>query len=489
MSILMHHRDQRCNALQSVFGIFLHSCNTPEKLVKVLAHMGLTISLTSVHRALRSLSVQSEANIRQMASSLLTSHGYDNFDAESKALVPTVDGIKERLMHLTSGAILRLDHGVTREDLRCSQYLWDRSELNHLASDPQVFNAHATFSRLLELHPEPPIPSDGLSRRGRFRRWFFQLTLFKYGPAYFHQFQTTLHDPEPVDPIPVTKLEYMPYRAMDINQSKVSGNIEAIQNIFAQAGLGDPTRPGCADVEDISEYVTLVHGDLGTYERVLSAKRQRKQEKNPYNRLQSVEFVIGLFHLKMAAADAIWRALVGPDHAREDLTSFMKIAAKLRPDDSSRLASNAKFREQHELIGHVGALLRLDAWREEIVRQGKHSTLESWAASKPTLSEVEAVAERLVRGYVEGDGLDLYKLRMCGVDTRDQVQENTMRIHNYLLLYEELSYAMNAGDIGRVETLLVPWVLLFRATGKHKYGTQALRFMHALYFIHPPGLR
>lgn len=236
MSILMHHRDQRCNALQSVFGIFLHSCNTPEKLVKVLAHMGLTISLTSVHRALRSLSVQSEANIRQMASSLLTSHGYDNFDAESKALVPTVDGIKERLMHLTSGAILRLDHGVTREDLRCSQYLWDRSELNHLASDPQVFNAHATFSRLLELHPEPPIPSDGLSRRGRFRRWFFQLTLFKYGPAYFHQFQTTLHDPEPVDPIPVTKLEYMPYRAMDINQSKVSGNIEAIQNTSHKLG-------------------------------------------------------------------------------------------------------------------------------------------------------------------------------------------------------------------------------------------------------------
>ncbi len=468
--------------------MFLHSCNAPEKLVKVLAHMGLSISLASIHRALYSLSGKCETTLRELGQTLLVSHGYDNFDAESRALIPTVEGSKERLMHLTSGAMFRLDHGVTLEDLRCSRLLWDRSSSNHLATDPRPFDPHATIYHLLTMHPELPLPSSGLSRRGRFRAWFFQRTLFLHGPQYFRQSLSDLSDPEPVEMIPVTKLQYLPYRAMDINQSKTAGNIDALENIFAQAGIGDPTRPGSGLVTDISEYVTIVHGDLGTYERVLSAKRQRKQEKTPFNRLQSVEFAIGLFHLKMAAADAIWRMEVSPDHAREDPTSFLKICGKLRPDDSSRLVSNAKFREQHELIGHVGTLLRLDAWRVEVERSTTHSSLESWASSRPSVAEIEEVARRLVLNYVE-DGIDIHGLRSRSSDIRDKVQENTMRTHNYLLLYEELSYALNAGDIGRFETLVVPWVLLFRGTGKHKYGTQTLRFMHALYFIYPDGLR
>ena len=101
---------------------------------------------------------------------------------------------------------------------------------------------------------------------------------------------------------------------------------------------------------DISEIVTIIHGDLGTYERLLSACRRRAVEHTPYDRLNSVVFAMGMFHLKMAAADTIWRLLVAPTHARSDETSFMKIAGRLRPNDSSRLVSNANFRQQHELI-------------------------------------------------------------------------------------------------------------------------------------------
>ncbi len=326
--------------------------------MKVLAHMGLSVSLVSVHRALTSLSITCEDKIFELGQTLLISHGYDNFDAESRALVPTVEHSKERLMHLTSGAIFRLDHGVKLEHLQYSRLLWDRSELNPFASDPRRFDPHGTLLRMMTLHPEPPTVANGrLSRRGRFRAHFLMRTLFEHGPSSFRQHLPSLSDPEPIEMIPDTKLEWLPYRAMDINQSKTSGNIEAIQNIFRQAGLGDPLKPGCSDFEDISEYVTIMHGDLGTYKRVLSAKRQRSQEKTPYNHLQSVKFVIGLFHFKMAAADALWRVLVAPEHSREDLTSFMKIVAKLRPDDSSRPVNNAKFQEQHELIADVGMVL------------------------------------------------------------------------------------------------------------------------------------
>ncbi len=48
---------------------------------------------------------------------------------------------------------------------------------------------------------------------------------------------------------------------------------------------------------------------------------------------------------------------------------------------------------------------------------------------------------------------------------------------------------MNTGDIGRVENLLASWIPLFQASGKHKYGTQTLRFMHSLYNVYPDGLQ
>ncbi|TBU61019.1 hypothetical protein BD310DRAFT_767432, partial [Dichomitus squalens] len=235
--------------------------------------------------------------------------------------------------------------------------------------------------------------------------------------------------------------------------------------------------------------ITIFYGDLSTYERARSAKRQRKQEKTPYNRLQSCEFGLGMFHFKMAAADALWRIESEKEDARRDSTSFMKVVAKLRPDDSSRLVSSAKFRERHELIADVGTVLRLDAWRVAVSQSKGFASLESWAVSKPSLAKIEEIAERLVMNYTEGDGIDLHAMKARSTDVRDQAQENTIRTHHYILLYEELSYALNAGDIGRLETLLVPWILLFRATGKHKYGNYTLRFWHALYFIYPEGLR
>jgi hypothetical protein len=57
------------------------------------------------------------------------------------------------------------------------------------------------------------------------------------------------------------------------------------------------------------------------------------------------------------------------------------------------------------------------------------------------------------------------------------------------LLYEEISYAMNAGDIGRVETCLVLWIMMFKATGKHKYAMDLVQFLCAVHFEYPEGLR
>jgi hypothetical protein len=96
---------------------------------------------------------------------------------------------------------------------------------------------------------------------------------------------------------------------MKIKQSSVDGNIEVMENLLQQGGLGDPTDPGfCANGDvDMSEFVLFVHRDLLTKERLDTVQDSQRIEDTPRNRFQFVVFLLGLFHYKMACADALWR--------------------------------------------------------------------------------------------------------------------------------------------------------------------------------------
>ncbi|KIK92369.1 hypothetical protein PAXRUDRAFT_147514 [Paxillus rubicundulus Ve08.2h10] len=72
---------------------------------------------------------------------------------------------------------------------------------------------------------------------------------------------------------------------------------------------------------------------------------------------------------------------------------------------------------------------------------------------------------------------------------RDQQYENGLLLNKYMLLHEELAYTMNIGNIGCVEACLVPWILIFKATGKHKYAMHMTEFLCKVHFTYPEGLR
>jgi hypothetical protein len=62
-------------------------------------------------------------------------------------------------------------------------------------------------------------------------------------------------------------------------------------------------------------------------------------------------------------------------------------------------------------------------------------------------------------------------------------------MHQYYLLYEEITYTLNYSDIGHIETLFPVWIYIFRGVGKHKYGNQMEKFMTDLYFLYPEQLK
>lgn len=487
MSVLLQNTSQHCNAFQSAVGVYLHACRASEAVIEFLSRIGISISRTSIDNAVRSLWKESHVNIRQLAQTLLGAYAFDNFDMEVKHLVPTVEKPQDSLLHLTSGTLLPLYHGVSTEDLRCSSELWSKSKLN--PENRTSGTGGIDWTELTNIHPDPPHTS-GLTRRERFGRWKFLHDLVHHGPGYFRQFAGDLGEPEVLEQIPVVKTEQVPVEGMDVNQSSVQGNADALENLFKQGGVGDPqdVDPDRAKgLRDVGDHVIIVHGDLSTCERVQSLQVSRSEEKTPWRRLQPVVFCMGLFHLKMAAADAIWRIFIQPTKAREDPTSLMAYVAQIRPKETGKIGSKPGFRRMHEVIQHVGIASRLDCWATEVKKRRIQGTLEEWAERKPSWDEVTEVATHLIRTYVANRTFS--ELRWSPENERDPQWENTLLREQYFLLYEELSYAMNSGDIGRVEDCFMPWVYIFRGCGKHKYAAQMLRFLHDLYKVYPERLR
>ncbi|KAF7348211.1 hypothetical protein MSAN_01774300 [Mycena sanguinolenta] len=457
--------------------------------------MGISISPAAIHNAIHALSAETVETLREMGQTLLVGYAYDNFDINFPTIVPTIEKGSDPLTHLTSGALIHLEHGVVLEDLACSEELWSKSALN-----PAVIPTSSTQTYdLKNIHPEVDHPS-GLTRRERFNAWKFKSDLFEHGPASLRSRFKTLSPPETVEQIPVVKMRYAPARAMDINQSTHSGNISAIENLLAQGGVGPPVDPNedplkipprrrLRNVVSLLNYVVLFFGDLGTFERVQGVLLRRSIEGTPWLRHQFIVFVMGFFHLKMACADAIWRIFIEPKDSRIDNNSLMAYVAQHRPRETGKIGSNPGFRRMHEVIRHDGIVLRLDAWRVEAKRRNPlWTSLEEFTKSKPSDSLIDDMANYLAEHYVSGGEVDIYELRSKPLTYRDKQHENILILHQYLLLYEEVSFAMNRGDIGRLETAFMPWISIFRAVGKHKYSAHMTKYLTDVHFVYPPRL-
>ncbi|KAJ7213661.1 hypothetical protein C8J57DRAFT_1096749 [Mycena rebaudengoi] len=169
-----------------------------------------------------------------------------------------------------------------------------------------------------------------------------------------------------------------------------------------------------------------------------------------------------------------------------DDNSLMAYVAQSRPRETGKIGSNPGFRRMHEVIQHTGIVLRLDAWRVEAQRRNPAWTsLELFAKSEPSEQLIEDMANHLAEQYVAGGDVDLYVTRSKAAASRDEQHENILLLHQYLLLYEETLFAMNRGDIGRLETVFPLWIAILRAVGKHKYSAHMTKYLTDVHFVYP----
>ncbi|KAF8170079.1 hypothetical protein BJ912DRAFT_861513 [Pholiota molesta] len=487
ISIMMQSTNRYCNTLQSVMGIFLHSCNAPETITDLLARIGLSIASSTVNLAVTNLSKEAYVGMQRLGQGLLVSYAFDNLDIDLKHSVPTVEKPQDTLIHITSGTMLPLYHGITQADLDCSDFLWQRFYRNPNIKPEDVPNI--SFYDLLNIHPKPPPHPTGLTRRERFNAWKYRSDLVQFGPEYFRTFLKDLGDPEAIDEIPILKTSQTPLRAVDVSPSTPAGNVEALKSFFQQTKIGDPLDSG-EDIQSVGNSVVLLFGDLLTGQHIRSVLESRSSEATPWRRMQFGVFVMGLFHLKMACVDALWRIFINHKKSDVDETSLMSHIGQIRPKETGRILTKPGFRRMHEVVQHVGIVTRLDLWRIEAERRNHaHKTLEDLGKSKPTWETIVQMSYDIVKKDSEAGKYVNHQRTQNTDKERDQQYENTVLQGKYFLLYEEMSHAMNHGDIGRVEDLFVPWIFIFLGCGKHKYATEMRRSLENIHFIYPAGLK
>lgn len=472
---VVNANNQKCNLLGSLIGVFLHACNTPDRVIDVLWRMNTSISVSSIINSINSLSEESAKHIKAAGRTLLYSFVLDNFDVQLKHKASTVEQSKETMFHLISGSLVKLAH-ASRDSLKYLSYLWERSRFNDQRT---IALPRPSIHALINLHPNR-LDSHGLNRKERFTAWKFMSDLCMHGPKYFRQFLSRLSGPEDIEKIPIVKTHQVPAKSMRFNNSTIDGNIDAIENLLNQGG-----------VEGLEDYVVIFHGDVGTGERFRSAQMYRSIERTERDRLQFVIFVPGMFHTEMTCADALYRMFLESTAGHSDESSLYGCIALLYPNNTTnRIANNkASFQTLSDCITHVGTSDRLECWRAYIQSMFPDmDTLDSWASLNPSFEDVYAIARVLASTY-NLTSVKAEKLRKKPLEERDQQYENSLARIDYFLLYEETVHSMRHGDIGRLETCLYKWIPVFKGTGKHKYANMLSEFMLDVHFVYPADLR
>ncbi|KAF8179319.1 hypothetical protein K438DRAFT_1603870, partial [Mycena galopus ATCC 62051] len=149
-------------------------------------------------------------------------------------------------------------------------------------------------------------------------------------------FRRVVGKPEMIEQIPVVKMRWSPSKSMDIKQSTVAGNMQVIPELLEQGGVGEQQHLG-TECYLYNSFVVLFHGDLGTGERITSLLQHHSMEHSPWQRYQYVIYVMGLFHLKMTCADAIYRIFIEPNGGREDVNSLMRFIGVLGVPEPRRV--------------------------------------------------------------------------------------------------------------------------------------------------------
>ncbi|KAK0455373.1 uncharacterized protein EV420DRAFT_1272688 [Desarmillaria tabescens] len=301
------------------------------------------------------------------------------------------------------------------KDLQFTEELQETSEYNiHVPpNDPQIYKP-----RIDDILPTSPLTGSSTKDMQSLYEafaWHVCSILIEFRGVGFAKFKTKLGMPGSVQSLPVRKTANHPGHAMHADKSTYDGTWEVFVNLAKQRDWTD---------EELKRFIELIHGDLATREQYEGLQRMQVIEKSAKNHLDFVVFVLGLFHLKMAAANAYWRIHMEPKPDRDEPVGLFEYINYLRPKATAEFAAKngPGFRSMHEIIYHATWTDILECWHVEAKKRQGIQTLEDFAQLNPTWDDIVSMSTSIVDNYLPsqdfGDEYERDKTR------RDTVFEN-----------------------------------------------------------------
>ena len=120
-------------------------------------------------------------------------------------------------------------------------------------------------------------------------------------------------------------------------------------------------------------------------------------EKSAMDQFQWLIPVPGVFHIQMAAVDAIWRMHIRDRKVWENTGGTFELFCMLRPKDSLKLVTNPGYCMLNDGIQHLIKTHLPVCW-EHVAE----SDLSNFAETKPEWVNIEAKAREILEKYVAG---------------------------------------------------------------------------------------
>src|SRR5260370_40514053 len=131
---------------------------------------------------------------------------------------------------------------------------------------------------------------------------------------------------------------------MHLNAATNDDNIAIVKNLEKQ--IGTP-------LDWFGNYVWLCHGDLGTQEWHAATTESHALESSAQERLQYLVTIPGIFHIRMAAVDAIWRVYLHNKKLQVSPGGIYDQFKVLQPKNSSKLATSPTYHMLNAEIIHL----------------------------------------------------------------------------------------------------------------------------------------
>src|SRR5258708_4176179 len=225
---------------------YLASANAAKTVRQWAAHVGLTVSPSSIENIRISLIDNQRVHNSALGATKVLNLAYDNCDFKF-GVGQSMDLNERSFESITTGLFIDMHSGILPEDIEYAEHVWSHHRNNEESTNPLP---KMTFLDIL--------PTDTAQQKlDKHCQWHIHSILVE---KYFPLFRSKLGEPPSKFRLVPEKTSYSTAQAMYAKASIIDGNIEALADLLKQSSI--------VDMKIFTKYMVFVHGDLGTMEKI-----------------------------------------------------------------------------------------------------------------------------------------------------------------------------------------------------------------------------